>query len=468
MPGTLKRYTLSGGAVLLFLIFLSGCGSVATRKGFYDPITVELQAGNYDAAAAGLEKARADGKFGEKDRFAYYVDAGLAYNYAGEYDSSNQRFHQAEIAAEDLFTKSISKAALSLLLNDNALDYAGEDYEILYTNLVSALNYIALGKFDDAFVEIRRANLKLELLEQKYAEAAQILQRGSEDDTVKVEVNYDVKPVRFHNSAFGRYLSMHMYAADGKMDDARIDFDYLKQAFNAQPFIYDFEFPELKYRPEEGALVSVVALAGLAPVKEAMNLRIRTDKQLDLVQVLYTDPERKDEEYGHIPMKVSEDYYFKFAIPTLQDRPSIIDHANVYAGDQLLGRLQLLEDVGKVARETFESKSSLIYIRSVVRAVAKGLIAHKQKHKADDGGLGGWLKKAAIDVVTDISENADLRCSRLLPGRILVGDFELPPGNYTLRVEFVGHDGMIVDRRVFPDYQILGSGLNMIEAVSLN
>jgi len=464
----LKRYNLLAGAALLFLIFLSGCGSMATRKDFYDPITVELQACNYEAAAAGLEDARADGKFGEKDRFVYYVDAGLAYNYAGLYDSSNLRLHQAEIAAEDLFTKSISKAAISLLLNDNALDYAGEDYEILYTNLVSALNYIALNKFDDAFVEIKRANLKLELLEQKYAEAAEILQRGTNKDTVEVSVSYEVKPVRFHNSAFGRYLSMHMYAADGKFDDARIDFDYLKQAFSAQPFIYDFEFPELKYRAEEGALVSVVALVGLAPVKEALNLRIRTDKQLDLVQILYTDPERKNEEYGHLPMKVSEDYYFKFALPSLQDRPSLISHVNVYAGDQLLGRLQLLEDVGKVARETFESKRSLIYIRSVVRAVAKGLLAHKQKKKADSGGLGGWLKKAAIDVATDLSENADLRCSRLLPGRILVGDFELASGDYDLTVEFVGYNGEIVNIQHIPQYRVYETGLNMIEAISLN
>jgi hypothetical protein len=464
----LKRNSVFAGAALLLLISLSGCGSMATRKDFYDSITVELQARNYEAAAAGLESAKEDGKFGEKDRFVYYVDAGLAYNYAGFFDSSNQRFHQAEIAAEDLFTKSISKAAVSLLLNDNALEYAGEDYEILYTNLISALNYIALDKIDDAFVEIKRANLKLELLEQKYAEAAAMFQRGAEEDTVEVQVNYEAKPVRFYNSAFGRYLSMRMYAADGKFDDARIDFDYLKQAFSTQPFIYDFEIPELKYQADEGALLSVVALAGLAPVKEALNLRIRTDKQLNLVQILYTDPERQDEEYGHLPMDVSEDYYFKFALPSLQDRPSVISHANVYTGDQQLGRLQLLEDVGKVARETFEAKSSLIYIRSVVRAVAKGLTAHKQKKKADDGGLGGWLKKAAIDVVTDLSENADLRCSRLLPGRILVGDFELVPGSYDLTVEFVGYDGEVVDIQQFPQFQVLQSGLNMIEAVSLN
>jgi len=448
-------------------LLLVGCGSMATRKGFYEPIVTQVQTGDYDAVVKGLEKAREDGKYGEKDRVVYYVDAGLAYHYAGRYDTSNARLQAAESAAEELFTKSISKAALSLVLNDNALDYAGEDYEILYTNLIGALNYLADGNFEDAFVEIRRANLKLELLEQKYADAALQFQRGAETDTDAVSIDYEVKPVRFHNSAFARYLSMHMYAATDKPSDADLDRDLLRHAFESQPFIYDFEPPEVTYETDEGAVLSVVALAGLSPVKEALNLRIRTDKDLDLVQVLYDDPDMEHAEYGHLPIPVSEDYYFKFAIPRLVDRPSPIARIEVSADGEFLGELQLLEDVGQVARETFEAKKSLIYLRSVARAVAKGLVAHKQKQKADSGGLGGWLKKAAIDVVTDLTENADLRCARLLPGRIFVADFVLSPGQYNLSLEFFDQAGVRLGGQAFPGYEVSVSGLNLIEAALL-
>jgi hypothetical protein len=256
-----------------------------------------------------------------------------------------------------------------------------------------------------------------------------------------------------------------MYAASGLYSDADLDYELLVHAFETQPYIYDFPLPEVKYSSDEGAILSVVALAGLSPVKEALSLRIRTDKDLKLVQILYDDPER-DGEYGHIPMDVKEDYYFKFAIPQLVDRPSVISHANVYANGELLGELQLLEDVGTVARETFEAKKSLIYLRSVARAVVKGLIAHKQKEKADTGGLEGWLKKAAIDVATDVSENADLRCARLMPGRILVRDFALPPGHYDVKVEFVGLDGHTVATRGFPGVVVSEGNLNLVEAVA--
>ncbi|MCX6836146.1 MAG: hypothetical protein NTW07_13660 [candidate division Zixibacteria bacterium] len=220
---------------------------MATRVGFYEPIVAQARAGGYDSVVVGLEKARKDKQYGEKDRVVYFVDAGLAYHYAGRFDTSNARLSDAENAAEELFTKSISKAALSLVLNDNALDYSGEDYEILYTNLIKSLNYLERDNFDDAFVEIRRANLKLDLLEQKYADAAQVFQRAAEKDKDSVKIKYEAKPVRFHNSAFARWLSMHMYAASGKVSDAELDRDLLKQAFETQPFIYGFNPLETRY-----------------------------------------------------------------------------------------------------------------------------------------------------------------------------------------------------------------------------
>ncbi|MCP4567051.1 MAG: hypothetical protein GY841_05670 [FCB group bacterium] len=457
-------------ALAFCLMVFIGCSSLATQKGFYEPITAELRASNFEAALDSLEAARLKNKFADKDRFLYFIDAGLANHFANRLDSSNIKLTLAEDAAEELFTKSISRAAASMLLNDNVLVYAGEDYEILYTNLFKALNYIALNEFDDAFVEIRRANEKLELLEYKYRQAADNLNEGmgDEDDSNRVEIEYEAKDVRFNNDAFARYLSMHIYAADGKYDDARIDHELMQRAFREQPQIYDFALPKVKYRSKNKSILSIVSLVGLSPVKEALNLRIRTDKDLDLVQVLYTDPERKDSEYGHLPMPISQDYYFKLSIPEITPRPSIINQIQISIDGQSVGRLQLIENIGRVATETFEAKKSLIYLRTVARAIVKGLAAHKAKKKADSGGAGGWLKKLAIDVATDITENADLRCSRLLPGRIYIGDFEIDPGVYDITIEYLDGNGNVVNSEVIEDYKVLKRGLNLVESIALN
>ena len=463
--------------VILLLIvctaLLTDCGSVMTKNKFYGPITDDLQNQNYQAAVKKIEKAKNDNQYAKKDRLLYYLDFGLANHYALNHDLSIENLSLAEQSSEELFTKSVSRAALSLALNDNILEYSGEDYEILYSNLIKALDFMAENKFDDAFVEIRRSNEKLDLLETKYVDAAKSFKTTKpKDDSLHINENlsYDIDKVRFNNDAFGRYMSMHLYAAEGKMDDARLDYDMMVNAFETQPEIYNFNPPEVKFVPESGAILSVVGLAGLPPIKEAVNLRIRTDKDLDLVQVLYTDGPNKDAEYSHLAFPVSEDYYFKFSLPKLVSQPSHISRIKVWVDDQPVGELQLIEDVSQVAQETFRAKKSLIYFRTIARALFKGLAAHKAKQKIDKKheGIGGWLMKAAVDVTTDVSENADLRCSHLLPGKVYVGDFELKPGVYHVRVDFISNNGVVIKSTEYPEYEIKVNGWNLIEAFSLN
>jgi hypothetical protein len=262
-----------------------------------------------------------------------------------------------------------------------------------------------------------------------------------------------------------------MYAAEGLYDDARIDYDMLVNAFKTQPHIYDFKMPDVKYRSEKFPIISFVALAGLSPVKEAMNLRIRTDKDLQLIQVLYTDGPKKNAEYSHLPFPVKEDYYFKFSIPHMVSRPSRIDRIQVWEGENYIGELQLIEDIGNVAEETFKAKRSLIYFRTIARAIVKGLAAHKMKadiDKKNAGTIGGWLMKAAVDIGTDVIENADLRCAHLLPGKVYVGDFEIAPGTYNFAIQFLGKNGEPINCQKIENYEVKTRGWNLIEVFSLN
>ena len=141
---------------------------------------------------------------------------------------------------DELYTKSLGRGAASMLLNDNILEYSGEDYEDVYLNVFKALNYVELDEFDDAFVEIRKINEKLSLLEQKYRKMAK--QYNTSKDKKK---NFESGTNKFHNSALGRYLSMLLYRAEGKMDDARIDKEKIDEAWQLQSHIYNFSKPSL-------------------------------------------------------------------------------------------------------------------------------------------------------------------------------------------------------------------------------
>ena len=105
------------------LLIIIACASVKTNVKFYNPILKDIQIEKYEAAVKKIDKARANEIYTKKDRVLFYLDKGMVQHYKGDYVKSNEDFHEAENDMEELFTKSISKAALSYLLNDNALDY---------------------------------------------------------------------------------------------------------------------------------------------------------------------------------------------------------------------------------------------------------------------------------------------------------------------------------------------------------
>jgi hypothetical protein len=89
--------------------------------------------------------------------------------------------------------------------------------------------------------------------------------------------------------------------------------------------------------------------------------------------------------------------------------------------------------------------------------------------ESDDfsGSFGKWLLKGLIDVASDLSENADLRCSQFLPGQIYVGDFEIAPGTYDLKIEFLDATGTILKQVEVHQYKVLQNNLNLVEAVGV-
>ncbi len=455
------------GALLLILV---GCGSAVNKKSFTEPLEADLRAGNYPAAVAKIEAAKEDGKYGKKDRFLYFLDAGLAYHYASLFDSSNIRLSEAEQTADELYTKSVSKAILAnTLANDNVLEYGGEDYEVLYSNLIMAINYLKLGLFDDAFVEVRRANDKLDLLEQKYVDMTERMSQEAREDTSATYVEVQAPEVHFNNSAFARYLSMHLYAADGLWDDARIDYDHMQDAFTYQPNVYPFDPPPVAYDTDSDStgVLSVVGLVGLAPVKSPLNLRIRTDEQLHLLTIIYTDSTPDNSVFANYPLPKSVgDFYAKLSIPQLAPRASHIASVQIAADSNVIGELRLIEDVNTVARTTFQARQSLILWRTVLRTIGKTLTASAIKKKVDKGGLGGWLGKLATDIAYDISEQADLRGSIMLPGRIFVGDFEVPVGTYDLHADYLAADGTLIERRYLPMVTVRSGDFNLVRTFS--
>jgi len=452
----MKRFILVG---ILLLIY--GCSSLRTNNEFYEPVLLEMRNGNYYSAAEKINNAELNNEYAEKDRVLLYLDKGVIFHYQDNFTKSNYEFELAESAIEELYTKSVSKGAFSILLNDNALAYDGEVYEDLYLNIFKSLNYVQLNEFDDAYVEIMRITNKLKELDVKLEEQIDQLNISEENQFKMDPVSLD-----YYNNVLANYLSFLIFRAEGEFDNSRISLEKLNQAWETYPDVYNYEKPKavIDSNINSSVYLNVLSFTGSSPIKEPVGARITTFDDY----IIISDPTNFFIQPIPIP-GIKYGWNFKFSFPQIHAFESEITKIEVFADSIKLGELELLENMNNVAIKTFESEKSIIYFKTISRAIAKGIGSAgfgRTIKKEVKGSLGDILVGIA-NAAVDATENADLRSWRTMPGYCYVGEFKIEEGTYNIEIRFSDQYNESVLSTTYSDYKVT-SGLNLLEAFHLN
>ncbi len=420
-------------------VTLASCASVE----HYKAIDSSFSMGDYPQALRLVEAEKGKG-YRDKDAVLYNLDAGLLAHYARDYELSSRHLGDAEKGIEAAFTKSVSQGAASYLVNDMTIEYAGEDYEDLYLNVFNSLNYYHKGSLDGALVEVRRIDNKLKYLTSKYGKEISNAQKAALEKNEDVPYDASAYSTKFSNSALARYLGMLFYRADGLVDDARIDRDQVKLAFASQKGVYPFPVPkslddELSI-PRGKARINVIGFCGQGPVKK--------------------------EEVTRIPLGGMN--WIKLSLPVMTSRPSAVSRISVSVDGGDTFDLELLEDLGAVAAETFKAKAGLIYFKTVIRSIAKTATSAALEDQADKGGEGALflsLLSLGTQIYAEASEQADLRLGRFFPGKAYVGGITVAPGVYSYTVQYFNASGQLIDSARFEGVDVRPGRLNLSEAI---
>ena len=201
---TLSFWTCAVPVMLLAALlatFLSGCATYQNKVGDARKLLGEHKAA--EAAKDLKPLAETD----SRDQLVYVLDYATALQQAGNYKESAEEFARAQKIADIQDYHSISKITESLVLSEEFKQYKGDDYEKVLINAINAINYLDMGSLDDAQVEVRRLN---EMLYRFRTEAKK---------------NYNQNPYAY-------YLSAMIWEANGKWDDAYIDY---KNAYGLVP-----------------------------------------------------------------------------------------------------------------------------------------------------------------------------------------------------------------------------------------
>ena len=418
---------------LLLLVLL--CLSLGCSPYSMEEVQIAFEQGDFDAALTELD---ADGK--GQAKLPYLFERGLIAHYGDLFDESNRTFELAEITSDDLYTKSISREAVSLVTSDNLRSYAGTQYERLLIHYYRAFNYVYLNMPDDALVECRKASRLL----QFYADA---------------DENY-----QFVGAAFLAYLSAILYEWAGDWNDAFIAYRWAERAYKQYEEVLGIPFPQdvgeslvrlarqlgfqeefEKYAaiygepsesdPDSGELILLYE-TGFAPFKIEENIVFPILKIDPIVQEDADRDEKKVREYSRTLMRrrnrrykeVEIEYLLRVAIPAYRsNRPRIVgvDADTAYGGASGV----LVEDIEAAAMRTFESELPTIMLRTIVRGVLKYLGFRRANQ---EGEVVGKL----VNLLNVVTESADTRSWQTLPNQIFLVRMRLPAGKHNVTLSF--------------------------------
>ncbi|MDR2094346.1 MAG: hypothetical protein LBP76_02370 [Treponema sp.] len=433
--------------------YLGVCGigflllSCATDPRVYKDIDAGVGRGSYVDALSALEKGQSS-IYPPKNIIMYHLDKGILEHYAGRYQESAEDLEEAERLIYEAYTKSVTQDIASYVANDNTKDYPGEDYEDIYVNVFSALNYYHRNDMQGAMVEIRKLTEKLEYLSTKYAADLDKVREYGQENNAEIPAG---EAVNISDSVLARYLSALFYRGSNRVDDARVDFVQLWNVYHSVPAVYSTPLPgslELSGIPghetnEELAVpagqarLNALCFAGLGPVK--------TEEKI----------------YGPFDTRVS--------LPRLTPRPSLISRIRVEVERGPSFDLELLEDMGAVMAETFKIRYSIIVAKTFIRTAIKYAVSVASGvavSEAADNQLLGLGVALLGKIATDASEAADIRSSRYFPDKAYAGGVTLAPGVYNITVNFYQGTSLLESVKR-SGVKVEAGKTNIVEAFSL-
>jgi uncharacterized protein len=417
-----SRFTL-----LITVSLLSSCATYYQSNYNFNQ---EFERGNLDSALETLQ-AKSSEANGRKE-FLFHVNNGLVLSMMGRYEESNEYFEKAFLFGEDYRTNYLYEAA-SYLTNPMVTTYKGEDHEHLMVLYYKALNFLKMGKTEEALVECRRLNIRLQQLSDRY-ESEVKYQRDAFIHTL-MGIIYEVD--KDYNNAFIAYRNaLEIYEEDyyklfQLSAPDQLKKDLLRAAFlsgmpeEVERYKQEFGLNDFDYRTPEGGELVFFWHNGLSPVKAEWGITFIVTRRDNWIyftnsELGLTFPFRMDNYSESDRNGLSSLEFFRVAFPRYIERPAYFTNATLSLHDETLS-LQLMEDVSKIAFKSLQQRMNLELSKALIRVALKKTTEYQVKK--EDRALG-----SVLGMINAITEKADTRNWQTLPHSIYYARVSLAEG----------------------------------------
>lgn len=427
----LMKYLL---AVLFFLLFIN-CASYYQKNLQFQEYYVKNE---IEQAAKVLDNNKKAAK--GKNRLLYFLQKGTVLQLMDKYAESNQSFEDAYLFIED-YQKSYANQAASLISNPMVTPYRGEDFEVVQIHYFKAINYMMLKQYEEALVECRRINIKLNQLNDKYERRKNCYKV---DAFAQNLMGMIFEATKDYNNAFISYRNAYeayeqVYKPCFGVDvPQQLKIDLLRTAylngFTNELQNYEQSF-NLKYVHNEREFGELVLFwnNGLGPVKDEWSINFFIVKgQGGIVTFV-------NEEYGlSFPFPIggnsgasanfADIKFIRVAFPKYLERKPYYRTA-VLKLDKSSLDFELAQDINNIAIETLKDRMVREFMTSLLRLALKQ--SAEQSLRKKNANLG-----ALLSIANAVSEKADTRNWQTLPYSISYVRVPLNSGENTVALNF--------------------------------
>lgn len=429
--------------LILFLILPTGCATWHQR-------TVEFQAavsgGNFEQANKLLDKDKKQAT--GKNRVLYYLNKGYVEFMLGNPESSNRFFETAENLIDEQH-RNVGTEIAVLVSNPEIRPYQPEDFEVIMINFYKALNYLDLNDMEGGLVEVRKINIKLNTLNDKYPDNKNRYQRDAFAHLL-MGLIYDASGDA--NNAFIAYRNAYeVYQSDyvknfGVHAPEQLKKDLMRTAytcgFTAELKQYEKDF-NLKYVPspvpENGQLV-FFWLNGMGPVKAEWSVNFAKQKGGNGAVVFHNEelgltfPFFINTGFNDLERKSIADLQFlRVAFPKYVERAPLYAAGSLVTGGHSYP-LELAENINEIAFKTLQDRMVREFSNSLLRVAAKKGVEYAARQQNE------WLG-FAVGLANSLTEKADTRNWQTLPYSISYTRLPLSAGTNKINLQFSARNG---------------------------
>ncbi|MCE0492868.1 COG3014 family protein [Vibrio salinus] len=435
--------------IVVFSLSLFGCSSF-TAGNFFSHYSAQneemhqsLVRGDYSDAQSSLD---ADGA----GPILSNLEKGRLALLNKETDESQRFFEQGDNALKEQQQKAVislseeagSLAALSV--NDNLTSYVPADYEVGFLHLYMALNYLDKNNFNDALVELRRANIvqkkAKDIREESLKNEQETLSENGVSPSIgSVLANYpgSSNTLSAIQNGYLFFLSGLIYEATRNVNDAYIDYNRALAVAPDNQVVIDavIRCAEQLDMKDDLVLLRKKYKNRFTHIKNSHKARVIIIREQGVVKAM-----KSWKQSLPIIDSRSHSVIYSLALPYYDNLGN--DHNSGYPvtlNSKVIDE-NVITDVNHMAAYALRERIVSTIVRQVMRLVIKDQV---RRELAKDNELASIM----VSVWNTFTEQPDTRSWLSLPGMVTTAEKMVSPGEQHIQIGTRSYDFNVQEGR---------------------